>query len=61
LLGRLPAGAVAPFARHTAWALAGAFVAVTAVCWIYSFTTPIVFSTLIAACLVGAAWLTPAV
>jgi hypothetical protein len=56
-LGRLPAGNLAPFMRQTAWALAISFAAVTALSWRYSFTTPIVFSTLITVCLVGAAWL----
>jgi hypothetical protein len=56
-LGGLPAGTLAPFIRHTAWALALSFVAVTALTWRYSFTTPIVFSTLITVCLVAAAWL----
>jgi hypothetical protein len=56
-LGGLPAGTLAPFMRRTAWALALCFVAVTIVSWMYSFTTPIVFSTLITVCLLAAAWL----
>jgi hypothetical protein len=57
LLGRLPAGTLAPFERHTAWALAISFAVVEALMWRYAFTTPIVFSTLITVCLVAAAWL----
>jgi hypothetical protein len=56
-LGGLPAGTLAPFMRHTAWALAISMVAVTALSWRYSFTTPMVFSTLITVCLLAAAWL----
>jgi hypothetical protein len=40
-----------------AWALAICFVAVTALSWRFAFTIPIVFSTLIAMCLIAAAWL----
>lgn len=40
-----------------AWALAICFVAVTALSWRFAFTIPIVFSTLITACLIAAAWL----
>jgi hypothetical protein len=43
--------------RSIAWALAICFVAVTALSWRYAFTTPIVFSGLITACLIAAAWL----
>jgi hypothetical protein len=56
-LGGLPAGTWAPFERLTAWALAISFAAVTALSWRYSFTTPVVFSTLITVCLAAAAWL----
>jgi hypothetical protein len=56
-LGGLPAGTLGPFVRCTAWALAIFFAAVTALSWRYSFTTPIVFSTLITVCLIAAAWL----
>jgi hypothetical protein len=56
-LGRVPAGTFAPFMRTTAWTLAISFAAVTALSWRYSFTTPIVFSTLITVCLVAGAWL----
>jgi hypothetical protein len=56
-LGGLQVGTLTPFARHTAWALALSFVAVAALSWRYSFTTPIVFSILIAVCLVAGAWL----
>src|SRR5580704_12203086 len=43
--------------RSIAWALAICFVAITALNWIYAFTIPIVFSTLITMCLFAAAWL----
>ncbi|MDP9008483.1 MAG: hypothetical protein M3N91_07215 [Pseudomonadota bacterium] len=56
LLGRLPAETLARV-RSIAWALAIGFVAVTALSWRYAFTTPIVFSTVIAVCLIAAAWL----
>jgi hypothetical protein len=45
--------------RSIAWALAICFVAITALSWRYAFTTPIVFSTLITACLIAAAWVSP--
>src|SRR6266705_6510279 len=54
-LGRLPAETLARV-RSIAWALAICFLAVTALSWIYAFTTPIVFSTLITVCLIAAAW-----
>ena len=41
--------------RGIAWALAICFVAVTALSWRFAFTIPIVFSTLITACLIAAA------
>lgn len=53
-LGGLPAEI---FARRTAWALAICFAAVTALCWRYAFTIPIVFSTMITMCLMAATWL----
>jgi hypothetical protein len=56
LLGGLPAETSARV-RSIAWALAICFVAVTALSWRYAFTTPIVFSTLITACLTAGAWL----
>ena len=56
LLGRLPAETLVRV-RSIAWALAICFVAITALSWIYAFTTPIVFSTLITVCLIAAAWL----
>jgi hypothetical protein len=58
LLGGLPAEILARV-RSIAWALAICFVAVTALSWSYAFTTPIVFSILITACLIVAAWLSP--
>jgi len=42
--------------RGIAWALAFCFVAISALCWNYAFTTPIAFSTLITVCLIAAAW-----
>jgi hypothetical protein len=56
-LGGIPAGTFAPFMRRTAWALAISFVVVSVLNWVFAFTTPIVFSTLVTALLVGAAWL----
>src|ERR1700739_3540480 len=56
LLGGLPAEPLARV-RSIAWALAICFVAVTALSWRYTFTIPIVFSTLITVCLIAAAWL----
>jgi hypothetical protein len=55
-LGGLPADTLACM-RRTAWALAICFAAVTALCWRYAFTTPIVFSAIITICLSAAAWL----
>jgi hypothetical protein len=55
LLGGLPAETLA-CVRSIAWALAICFVAVTALSWRYTFTTPIVLSTLITVCLTAAAW-----
>jgi hypothetical protein len=57
-LGRLPAQAL-PFVRATTWALALSFAAMTFLNWTYFFTIPIVFSSVITACLVAAAWLSP--
>jgi hypothetical protein len=56
LLGGLPAETL-PRVRGIAWALAGCFVAITALSWRFAFTTPIVFSILITVCLIAAAWL----
>ena len=53
-LGGLPAEI---FARRTGWALAICFAAVTALCWRYAFTTPIVFATMITMCFIAAPWL----
>jgi hypothetical protein len=53
LLGGLPAEILARV-RSIAWAFAACFVAVTALSWRFAFTTPIVFSVLIAACLIAA-------
>ena len=56
VLGGLPAE-ILMRVRSIAWALAICFVAITALDWIYAFTIPIVFSTLITVCLIAAAWL----
>jgi hypothetical protein len=56
LLGGLPSE-ILTRVRSIAWALAICFVAITALNWIYAFTIPIVFSTLITVCLIAAAWL----
>jgi hypothetical protein len=58
LLGALPAETRARV-RGMEWALAVCFVAITALSWRYAFTTPIVFSVLITACLIAATWLSP--
>lgn len=42
--------------RGTAWAFALSFVAIAILSWKYFFTAPLVFSGLIALCLVGGAW-----
>ncbi len=57
-LGGLSAETLA-LMRRTAWALTLCFVAVTILSWRYFFTLPIVFSILITACLIVAAWLSP--
>jgi hypothetical protein len=56
LLGGLPPE-ISARVRSVAWALAICFVAVTALSWKYTFTTPLVFSTLITVCLIAAAFL----
>jgi hypothetical protein len=55
-LGGLPLEIFARM-RRTAWALAICFAAVTALCFRYAFTAPIVFSTMITMFLLAAAWL----
>jgi hypothetical protein len=55
-LGGLPASAW-QLMRGTAWALAICFVIVTFLSWRYFFIAPIVFSVVITACLIAAAWL----
>lgn len=57
-LSSLPAETLARI-RGITWALAICFVAVTALCWRFAFTIPIVFSILVTVCLVAAAWLSP--
>jgi hypothetical protein len=55
-LGGLPAETLARM-RGTAWAFAACFAAITFVSWRYLFILPIVFSAVITACLIAAAWL----
>jgi len=52
-LGSIPAQ-TAPLVRATAGALSLSFIAVTLLSWMYFFTIPIIFSGLIAVCLVCA-------
>jgi hypothetical protein len=54
-LGSLPKQ-TALLVRTTAWVLSLCFVAVTFLSWRYFFSIPIVFSALIAICLVSATW-----
>jgi hypothetical protein len=56
LLGGLPSETLSRV-RSIGWALAICFVAITALSWRYVFTTPIVFSMAVTACLITAAWL----
>lgn len=56
-LGGLTVVSFGTFMRRTAWGLAICFVAIAALSWRYAFTTPIVFSIVIAVCLIAAAWL----
>jgi len=55
-LGGLPAETLA-LMRSIAWAFALCFAAITVVSWRYLFILPIVFSIVITACLISAAWL----
>jgi hypothetical protein len=55
-LGGLPAESLAQM-RGTVWAFAVCFAAITVVSWRYLFILPIVFSMVITACLIAAAWL----
>lgn len=55
LLGGLPAESMARM-RGIAWAFALCFVGLTVVSWRYLFVLPIVFSGVIALCLISAAW-----
>src|SRR5580765_705323 len=55
-LGGLP-WQTSALVRLTAWTLALCFVALTILSWTYFFSIPIVFSGLIAICLVSATWL----
>ena len=54
-LGGLPPQTLA-LMRGTAWAFAACFAAITVVSWRYLFILPIVFSSVITACLIAAAW-----
>jgi hypothetical protein len=56
LLAGLPADTLSSV-RSIGWAMAICFLAITALSWRYAFTTPLVFSALIAVCLLAAAWL----
>src|SRR5215470_3588527 len=56
LLGGLPAETLGRM-RGIAWAFALCFAAITVVSWRYLFILPVVFSIVIAACLIAAAWL----
>jgi hypothetical protein len=55
-LGRLQAETLARV-RGIAWAFAFCFAGITVVSWTYLFILPIVFSIVITACLISAAWL----
>jgi hypothetical protein len=55
-LGGLPPQTLA-LMRGTPWAFAACFATITVVSWRYLFILPIVFSILISACLIAAAWL----
>lgn len=55
-LGGLPAKSLAGM-RGIAWALALCFAVVTVLSWGYFFIVPVVFSSVVTICLVGAAWL----
>jgi len=55
-LGGIPATTLAAM-RGSAWAFALCFAAIAVVSWWYLFIVPIVFSTVITACLTAAAWL----
>jgi hypothetical protein len=57
-LGGLPAETLAQM-RSIAWALALCFVALTILSWKYFFILPIVFSIVVAVCLIAAAWVSP--
>ena len=54
-LGSVPSETLATM-RVTAWAFALCFAAITVVSWGYLFTLPVVFSFVITALLMGAAW-----
>lgn len=54
-LSRLPAATLAAM-RLTVWAFALSFAAIAVISWAWLFAIPIAFSTLIAVCLMAAAW-----
>lgn len=43
--------------RAVSWAFALCFAAITVVCWLYLFILPVIFSAVVALCLLSAAWL----
>jgi hypothetical protein len=55
-LGGLPAETLAPM-RSIGWVFAICFVAVAFLSWKFFFIVPLIFSVLITACLIAAAWL----
>jgi hypothetical protein len=55
-LGGLPAETLTVM-RGTVWALALCFLAVAILSWSYFFMVPLIFSIVITACLIAAAWL----
>lgn len=55
-LGGLPAETRARL-RGVTWAFALCFVAITGVAWRYLFILPVIFSAVVAVCLLSAAWL----
>jgi hypothetical protein len=57
-LGGLPAESLA-LMRGIAWVLAICFVAIALLSWKFFFIVPLIFSVLIMACLIAAAWLSP--
>jgi hypothetical protein len=54
-LGGLPAQSLAAM-RGITWAFALCFLAVTVLSWTYFFVAPVIFSSVVALCLIAAAW-----